>query len=232
MSFISFVLLNSLTYTGLLAGQVPIPDHTPMSLSQIEKLGKKVKSNVVYITAKDETAKDSLISDQLRDGFGVVVNDNTVAIMALLVQNTHQIEIHGPSGLKAKGRVTRVDAKSRIALIRSEKSLKGIGLEAPDWRLTEKLTVGLPAFALASTIGQPELREFFVTHTGTEIGFEGTPRLNHPLLHGMPVFDSQARCLGFARAGLWDVDKGLLIPAKTIQDVSESESLNRQSPKR
>lgn len=224
MSGVLYSLLQNTILVGLLGGQLPVSSHTPMSLTQIENLGAKLKTHVAYVTAKEKQASDSPISDQLRDGFGVVLSENTVAIMSLILQDTVDIELHGPSGQKLKGRIIAEDSETRITLVRSRKSLSSIGLRAVQWLPQAQFRVDLAVFALSSTIGKPELREFFITHTGGEAGFEGTPRLNRPLQKGMPVFNSNAQCLGFARAGLWDVDKNLLVPAKALKDALRAKS--------
>jgi len=224
MSIPLISLMQKAFLTGLISGQIPIPDHSPMSITELDNLGEKLKTRVAYVTAKEKQTGTSIISAQLRDGFGVVLNNNTIAIMSLIVQSSTEIKIHGPSGKTVKGLILTENSKSRVTLIRTQDSLISIGLQASKWIEEKQLKVGLPAFGLSSTLGKPELLEFFLTHTGLEIGFEGTPRLNHPLQDGMPVFNLEAQCLGFARAGLWDTDKNLLVPAKAIQEALVNES--------
>ncbi|MEE2903276.1 MAG: hypothetical protein VYC39_13160 [Myxococcota bacterium] len=232
MSIALIPLIQKVLFAGLVSGQLPIPDHAPMSIAELDNLGEKLKARVVYVTAKEKQPRTSIISAQLRDGFGVALNDNTIAIMSLIVQSSAEIMIHGPSRKALKGILLAENPKSRVSLIRAKGSLSSIGLVASEWVAEAQLQVGLPTFALSSTLGKPEIQEFFLTHTGLEIGYEGTPRLNHPLQNGMPVFNASAQCLGFARAGLWDVDKNLLVPAKAIHEAFANESSRPNSSNR
>ena len=212
-------------------GQAELKTFDPMSISDMDALARKLRPHVAHVTAVEKVPKGHPVAPKIQDGFAIVIDSHHVAMLSVILKDAEKIMINGPSGQPTPAKVVALETEKRVAILRSDTPLERQGLlpaspsPANDWK------EGQAAFALLGTIGEPAVMDMQLTHLGTEDGFEGTPRLDRQLKHGMPVFDAQARFMGYSRAILWDWDKQLIVPQPTIEAVFAKEQKKPKADK-
>lgn len=218
MSFTGLVLL-----AGLLGAAEPTPKpkiYDENRLEDLERLADVLRAHVALVEASQKVGKDSPFSDQEVDGFGVVLSPNRVAALSFIVQKAKEVRVTGRKG-SMNARVVLYDVERRVAILETEDSLEKIGLFpaqiAPKESILEESTV----FALTSTLEGAGVVSGILTDTGDMPEYEGYPRTTLSLSLGMPVFDAEARFIGYARAVSWDKDRAFLI---TMEHVREAQS--------
>ena len=214
---ISTVALHSLFVFGAMAaGQTELRTYDPMSISDMDLLASRLRPHVAHVTAVEKTPKGQPMAPNPRDGFAIVLDKHHVAMLSVILQNTESPKIHGPVGKPVDAKVVELDMEKRVAILRTESDLSKQGLSGASPSPHKTWKEGLSIFSILSTIGEPAVMDMLLTHTGNEDGYQDTPRLDRQLNHGMPVFDSQARFVGYSRAILWDWDKQLIVPNQIV----------------
>lgn len=210
------------------AQEVKVYDH--LDLAAMAALGAVLARHVAYVQVDVARGPDEIGMDATRDGFGVPVRSHQIALLSFIVDKAERVRVSGPTGEPIEAQVVLHDPERRVAIIETKRPLGAVGLEPPRWALKADLAEGQPVFAMLSTEGEPLAMSGWLLSPGDEHLFDGLPSANFTLRYGMPVFDNQARFVGYARAVFWDVQKNLLVTPEVITAARTSTAAAPSEP--
>lgn len=208
--------------------------YDPTHVDDLVALAEELKRHVAHVTVEATAPPGVLGYETERDGFAVVIGPKHLAVLHTIVERAKKIAIEGPSGRAVAGRIALYDPERRVAIVEAKEPLSLAGLSPARLTAKEDRTEDQDIFALVATTAEAGVITGALKQTGDEPEDEGHPRVTLELQNGMPVFDSEARLIGFARALAWDKDKQLLVPpeiiaaARTATGAAERDALDRK----
>ena len=198
---------------ALLLLEAPAPRRfDPDTTSDLLAIAQVLKKHIVRIEVTLATRPNSL-QDETRDGFGVAINPNTVVALSHLVENAGEIRILGPTKYAIEARVVVYDPP--VAALEVLEPLTKVGTVPAKFVSHGSVNIDDPVFALT------DIDPLAGTITGV-ISFVDPTEPDHlktslKLAHGMPIFDREARLLGYSRTLVWDPDPFLVVSTEAIE---------------
>ena len=208
----------TLSLLALLGGQ--LKTYSPLNTSDLEALAIQLKRHVAMVNVTVHKSEKQPLLDSERSAYAAVVGEDLVVTLPFILDRAKTITIKGPSG-QVRGSPILVDVLRRVALIRTHTPVSKAGLSPVG--IAPKIETGEDCFALVSIEPQAGVVHSSVTHTGEELGLQGHPRTGLKLTAAMPVFDAQARLMGYARAVAWDKDQAMLVPWSKVEAARSAE---------
>jgi hypothetical protein len=198
----------------------------------LEALLPILKKYVAYVHIEVEASEGGLVGGDERDGFGIVLDANKIALLSFLATDAKKITVEGTNRKTSEAKVVLYDVDRRVAIIESKTPLKDLGLEPAPVAPKETRKLDGEVFALTTTGLEAALLTGVFVYVGDEQEYGGHSRIDLKLERGMPVFDATARFVGYSRNVAWDKDRQMLITPEMIKAARSStsaESLNRGS---
>ncbi len=192
-------------------------DH--MELDDMIALGQVLRQQVAYIEVEVDLGPGEEAMDETRDGFGIPVRENQIAVMSFIVDKAKKVTVRGPKDGLLQAKVILSDVVRRVAILETTGPVTKVGLTVPKRAMQADLQEAQSVFALQSTRGEPVATAGWLLSKGQEHLYDGLPQTSLILSYGMPVFDKQARFVGYARTVHWDVEKRLIVPPEIITEA-------------
>lgn len=187
-----------------------------INASDREALAAELFTRVAYLEVSVERDPDQPAMPARRDGFGAVIAPRRVAALSFVVEKAARVRVNGPKG-HLDGAVILEDVERRVAIVETKEPLSKIGLFPSETVPAAGFERNATVFALVSTTGQAGVVNGVVTAPVADPGLDGHLKISMKLAYGMPVFDTRARLVGYARAVAWDAFKDLLVTTEMIE---------------
>ncbi len=189
----------------------------PERADHLDELSRLLKTHTAYLEVKVTPDKSQPLAERERNGFGAVIGEKLVATSYFITEHARAVSIIGPKRVEIPGKVVLEDVERRVALIATERPLSDTGLSPAKPLEKKDRKEDADVFALVSTLELAGVVSGVITQTGSAPEAEGHPSTSLQLHLAMPVFDTELRFVGFARAVAWDRDKSLLVPPEMIK---------------
>jgi hypothetical protein len=200
------------TATATKPGQPKV--YSPNQLGDLEAIVPVLRRHVAYVRVA--AGDDGPLGAEERDGFGVVLDSNRIALLAFIVTDAKSIEVKGPSGKTLRARTVLYDAERRVAVIESKSALASIGLSPAVHAARGAIEEGADIYALTTTEPEATVVHGVMLYVGDDPEYGGHYRIDLKLSAGMPVFDARARFVGYSRTVAWDKDRLMLVTPEMI----------------
>lgn len=202
-----------------------------MQVEHMNELGAVLRTQVAHVIIDIQQPANDPMIPQPRDGFGIAIEPDLVAIQAFLVEDARRIRVEGPNGQTVLAKRVLYDVERRVALLRTARPVASVGLRVVLMSPKDARARDMVLYALASTEGVASVIHGWMIDDGSAPGFDGHPQVSFHLSHGMPVFDAQARLVGYTRTVAWDKQGQLLVPPEVITAARTATGTATQKPK-
>lgn len=202
--------------------------YSQLAIKDMEELAPVLRSQVAEVRV--ELFPDGpILGEDERIGYGVPWGERRVVMLAPLLERAKKIWIKGPKG-EQPARMILMDPVRRVAILETKAPLLQVGLRNVPTREKRERKVDDEVFALISTAPESGVVYGVITQDGTEPEYEGHPRIDLKLDHGMPVFDDTARFVGYSRVVAFDQDRFMLITPEMIRDAQTATASASRKP--
>lgn len=217
----------------LLATAPPPPKkiYRANELGDLEAIMAVLKKHVAYVKIEAIDKESGPLEPEQRDGFGVPLDDRKIAILAHLVTGAQKITVQGANGREAEAKLVLYDLERRVAILQSARSLRDLGLTAPELAPKPTRKLDDEVFALTTTGDDAAVLHGVFVYVGDEEEYGGHSRIDLKLERGMPVFDRTARFVGYSRNVAWDKDRQMLITPEMITDARTATGASTANPR-
>lgn len=202
---------------ALAAPAKPERIYKPAALADLQALVPVLRTHVAHLEVEVAPSSDDPLRETERDGYAVVLDPHRLAVLSFTVENAKRIMISGPGDKRIPGLVVLSDVERRVAIIESKIALSQAGLvPAPIAPLASR-RIEDDVFALVFSGQEATVMHGVFVYVGDDPEYGGHHRVDLKLARGMPVFDSRARFVGYARAVAWDKDPLMIVTPEMIQ---------------
>ena len=191
-------------------------------MRDLEAILPVLKKYVAYVRVEAKAKDSGPLEGEERDGFGVVLDQNKIALLCFITTDADKITVEGTNGKRSEAKVVLYDAERRVAILESKLPLKTLGLEPAPIAPKDARKLDGEVFALTTTGIEAAVLHGVFTYVGDEEEYGGHSRVDLLLERGMPVFDHAARFVGFSRNVAWDKDRQMLVTPEMIRDARTS----------
>lgn len=218
-----------------LAAAPPTPRgrvYDPLDTADMEAMAKRLLTHVALLEIRLAERGATLWAENPRTGFAAVLPDGRLLALSHLLDDAERITVIGPKG-RTDAKVALRDDDRRVAVLTVDRPLPRLGL-APvvGWVSKGERRAGMDVLALVSTLDLAGVSRGVLTHEGTLKEYGGYPRIDLKLTRGMPIFDVQARLLGFSRVVAWDTDRYMFVPKEKVDAALAAPAAAKAAAKR
>lgn len=201
---------------GLAAPEGP-RRYSQLSLKDLEAMAPVLQAQVAEVRI-ELVNEGPLSGDEERTVYGVPWGPRRVVVLAPLLEDARRTFVRGPKG-ELPAEILLSDPVRRVAILGTARPLSEIGLVIPGRRPARERKTDDEVFAPIATTPGSGVVHGVITDDGTEPEYEGHPRVDLKLERGMPVFDDQARLVGYSRVVAYDQDRFMVITPEQIRDA-------------
>lgn len=200
-------------------GAAPEPGHRAFdatSIADLDALARLLHARVALLEVDLKSRPDEPAHDPNREGYAVALDAHHLAALSFLLEDATAIRVVGPKGKAIRAHLALRDEERRVAILETTNSVAEIGLVPIEVAPLASRHADEDVFALTNTTPEGGVVHGVLIYVGNEPEYGGHHRLDLTLDHGTPVFDDQARFVGYSRTVAWDRDKRMLITPEMI----------------